>query len=89
MRKYILPIIVLLLLTSTVLGHDWYPMYCCGTIDCKQVPCSEIVPQADGTFKWLDTYIFDTDTPSKDNFCHVCISSAHKPLCLFTPQGNS
>ena len=77
------------LLTNIItLIHSWYPPACCGGSDCKPIPCKELIPQADGTFKYLDL-IFSSDMVkgSIDGMCHVCISAAHAPLCMFIPPG--
>lgn len=92
MRKYTFLIILLLVLvSSTVLGHDTvnginYPEYCCAGKDCMQVPCEQITPNEDGSYIWngirfLKEYL---QNPI-DGQCHVCTPNG-SPRCIFLPK---
>lgn len=85
--------VVLMLLSSGALAHDWYPQDCCSGEDCHPVPCEEI-RMDDFGYYWKGihfTWAMDRG-PSPDGGCHVCITGEHSstmpgapyPHCIFT-----
>lgn len=86
--KYVyLSLIVLIISTTAVLGHSWYPSDCCSGQDCFPVPCSQLIENGEGNWLW-DNLVFlkEKVKPSLDNLCHVCISN-NVPRCAFIVQG--
>jgi hypothetical protein len=77
------------LLSSTSLGHEWYPKECCDEGDCHPAACSEIRANAID-LEWQG-YRFSKDKVrmSPDGGCHVCIQRKsrwipeERPLCVF------
>lgn len=77
MFKYIL-ILSIVLFTTIAMGHNWYPIECCSGIDCKPIPCEDIIELKDNTFSYNNIiYTKDLVKESLDSFCHAC------PRCLF------
>lgn len=75
------------LFTGPAFGHSWYPNTCCGGMDCKPVPCDQLVEDNNGWWKYLPTgNLFHPSQvqPSQDQFCHVCVGMFdHRSLCAF------
>jgi hypothetical protein len=77
------------LLSSTSLGHEWYPKECCDEGDCHPAACSEIRANVND-IEWHG-YRFSKDRVrmSPDGGCHVCIQRKsrwipeERPLCVF------
>jgi len=60
-------------------AHSFYPQWCCGSQDCRPIPCSEIVIE-DGVAVF----------PSPDQRCHACVhlgaGGYHHLFCVFVPE---
>lgn len=86
----------LLLFTVSALGHDWYPAYCCGGHDCKQLGRNEVKVTPLG-YEILGRFHknFDEAAPSPDEFYHACVTGGNevspepKLQCFFAPRGAS
>jgi hypothetical protein len=77
------------LLGLLIYAHAWYSTQCCGSKDCKPVPCDAI--QWRGEYVW---YGPDRVRPaaiqsSPDSQCHVCVNTSRfipdRMLCVFMP----
>ena len=93
MRKRILFVcLLLLILVSPVLAHDWYDSTCCSNQHCHPITCESITEQGRVLvykgMKFYDSMI----KPSKDALCHVCIGDENgpyqRPICLYVQQGS-
>lgn len=78
----------LLIITSLLLAHEWYPSKCCSEADCREVPCSQIRKVGDGYqyTRGADQFNFSAaqHAYSPDGLCHACIG-AGRARCIFTP----
>jgi hypothetical protein len=57
------------------LAHSWYPLACCGNMDCFPVACDQLVETISG---WLyvptgNLFTREQVQPSQDHLCHVCV----------------
>ena len=43
-------IVAALVAAIPALAHSWYPLACCGKIDCFPVPCDQLVEMGSGWF---------------------------------------
>jgi hypothetical protein len=84
--------IALLLLAALVaaipaLAHSWYPLSCCGNMDCFPVACHQLVETVSGWLYVPTGNLFNREQvqPSQDQHCHVCLSHGgdHRSLCAF------
>src|SRR5262249_51598910 len=73
------PLAVLLIVAALVaaipaLAHSWYPLACCGKIDCFPVACDQLVETGSGWFYVPTGNLFNREQvqPSQDPHCHVC-----------------
>lgn len=100
------PIIVaatVLLSTSNVSAHSWYPYECCSDNDCQKVAVNT-VKEKDGGFEviiypgqhkmsknWTEPMVYHVPykdaRASEDQDFHVCLNAAKVLLCLFVPIG--
>lgn len=87
--KYsILTTAIVLLYITVAWGHSWYPSWCCSDQDCLPVPCEDLLTQGDGSVIYDGiTFAKEMVKESKDQFCHVCMTAARTPLCLFQQFG--
>ena len=91
---FLVALFILILITIAWPGrasaHSWYDRQCCGDGDCAPVACDAISAR-DGGFEYRDyagaTYFFTREKMkiSLDDNCHVCISLAHSPTCVYLP----
>lgn len=87
-NKYLLAFLVLVVATTTVLGHSWYPHECCHDNDCFPVPCEdiEILANGNGLYEGFE-FAKDKIKNSLDSMCHACIGWEYGvqkiPRCLF------
>ena len=96
---FIAAVLVMVLITMAwpraARAHDapsgWqYGKECCADKDCHPTPCERIAA-VQGGFEYRDyagaTYFFTREKMkiSLDDNCHVCISLAHSPTCVYLP----
>lgn len=86
--KYILLFSLCLVLFSTlVYGHSWYPYDCCHDQDCFPIKCEDILEDINGNYIYDGlTFTKDKIKNSLDAMCHACIgktSGMSIPRCLF------
>ena len=81
-------VIYLMLALSPAHAHGWYSAQCCRDQDCHPVPCGEVMPTADGGWKW-HSIKFDHSAlrESQDAGCHVCVTVAQFGRCIYLPWG--
>src|SRR5262249_46352743 len=86
------PLAVLLIVAALVaaipaLAHSWYPLACCGNMDCFPVACDQLVETGSGWFYVPTGNLFKREQvqPSQDHHCHVCLGRGreHRPICAF------
>lgn len=77
----------MILVLALTLAHSWYPSDCCGDMDCKPVPCDQLIEQDDGKWEYTPTHnVFPQEQVrhSQDKDCHVCLGASDKrSLCAF------
>src|ERR1700730_1654452 len=69
------------------LAHSWYPLACCGNMDCFPVACDQLVETASGWLYIPTGNLFQSEQvqPSQDQHCHVCLGRTgdHRSICAF------
>jgi hypothetical protein len=69
------------------LAHSWYPLACCGNMDCFPVACDQLVETGSGWFYVPTGNLFKREQvqPSQDHHCHVCLGRGreHHSICAF------
>lgn len=87
-------ILALLLLASPAAAHDWYPIECCSTADCRPHPCDDLEEIGGGSVRDITSgsiYRRDQVRPSPNGQCHVCTAGGLQrgaPICAFTVTGS-
>ena len=80
-------IIAALVAAIPALAHSWYPLACCGNMDCFPVACHQLVETGSGWFYDPTSNLFKREQvqPSQDHHCHVCLGrgSEHPSVCAF------
>jgi len=84
------PLVALLIVAALVaaipaLAHSWYPLACCGNMDCFPVACDQLVETGSGWFYVPTGNLFKREQvqPSQDHHCHVCLGARPRaPLDL-------
>jgi hypothetical protein len=68
-------IVATLLAAAPALAHSWYPLACCGNIDCFPVACDQLVETVSGWLYIPSGSLFKREQvqPSQDRHCHVCL----------------
>ena len=88
-----LALLSLVLSSSTVLAHSWYPTSCCSDRDCRALveEIGETVTEfADGWKLWDGrTIARGIVRLSPDRQFHLCETRSHRILCFFAPPGAS
>ena len=83
-------IVTALFAASPVLAHSWYPLACCGHIDCFPVTCDQLVETVSGWLYVPTGNLFKREQvqPSQDRNCHVCLGFGrdHRSICAFIVQ---
>jgi hypothetical protein len=76
----------IIVISSLLFIHSWYPEECCSGKDCKAVPCEQITELNNGNLKY-EALEFSQEKihPSQDKYCHVCAGSS-TPRCIFIQQ---
>ena len=86
------PLAALLIVAALVaaipaLAHSWYPLACCGKMDCFPVACDQLVETGSGWFYVPTGNVFKREQvqPSQDQHCHVCLGRGreHPSICAF------
>src|SRR5262245_39419707 len=86
------PLAALLIVAALVaaipaLAHSWYPLACCGKIDCFPVACDQLVETGSGWFYVPTGNLFKREQvqPSQDPHCHVRLGRGreHRSICAF------
>ena len=68
------------------LAHSWYPLFCCGDMDCFPVACDQLVETVSGWLYLPSGNLFEPEQvqPSHDHNCHVCLGQGdHRSICAF------
>src|SRR5260370_8568165 len=72
------PLAALLIVATLVaaipaLAHSWYPLACCGNMDCFPVACDQLVETGSGWFYVPTGNLFEREQvqPRQDHHCHV------------------
>ena len=72
---------------AAVAGASWYPLACCGKMDCFPVACDQLVETGSGWFYDPTSNLFKREQvqPSQDHHCHVCLGRGreHPSICAF------
>jgi hypothetical protein len=83
----VLFIVAALVAAIPALAHSWYPLACCGNMDCFPVACDQLVETVSG---WLyvptgNLFRREQVQPSQDHRCHVCLGRGgdHRSICAF------
>jgi len=80
-------IVATLLAAVPALAHSWYPLACCGNIDCFPVACDQLVETVSGWLYIPTDSLFKREQvqPSQDRHCHVCLGHGgdHRSICAF------
>ena len=66
-----------------MLAHSWYPNECCHDMDCRPVPCAELV--ISGSSAAWRGHNWRTARASPDQACHVCVHNG-TVTCVFVPE---
>ena len=78
-------IIAALVAAIPALAHSWYPLACCGNMDCFPVACDQLVETGLGWFYVPTGNVFKREQvqPSQDHHCHVCLGRGreHPSIC--------
>jgi hypothetical protein len=86
MRR-VLFIVAVLAAAVPALAHSWYPLTCCGNIDCLPVACDQLVETGSGWLYIPTGNLFKREQvqPSQDRNCHVCLALGgdHRSICAF------
>jgi len=69
------------------LAHSWYPLTCCGNMDCFPVACDQLVETVSGLLYVPTGNLLKREQvqPSQDLHCHVCLGRGgdHRSICAF------
>jgi hypothetical protein len=68
----VLLIVAALLAAIPALAHSWYPLACCGSMDCFPVACDQLVETGSGWFYVPTGNLFGREQVqlSQDHHCH-------------------
>ena len=79
--------VAVLISAIPVLAHSWYPLTCCGNMDCFPVACDQLVETVSGWLYVPTGNLFKREQvqPSQDLHCHVCLGHGgeHRSICAF------
>ena len=79
-------IVAVLVAAIPALAHSWYPLACCGNMDCFPVACDQLVETVSGWLYLPTGNLFKREQvqPSQDPHCHVCLGRReHRSICAF------
>jgi hypothetical protein len=87
LMRLALLIITALVAAIPALAHSWYPLACCGNMDCFPVACDQLVETVSGWLYVPTGNLFQREQvqPSQDHHCHVCLGRTgdHRSICAF------
>jgi hypothetical protein len=87
LMRLALHIVAALVAAIPALAHSWYPLACCGNMDCFPVVCDQLVETVSGWLYVPTGNLFKREQvqPSQDHDCHVCLGrgSDHRSICAF------
>ena len=87
LMRLALLIVAALLAAIPALAHSWYPLACCGNIDCFPVVCDQLAQTGSGWLYVPTGNLFQREQvqPSQDHHCHVCLGRTgdHRSICAF------
>ena len=87
MMRLVILIIAALLAVIPALAHSWYPLACCGNMNCFPVACDQLMETASGWLYVPTGNLFQPEQvqPSQDHDCHVCLGHTgnHRSICAF------
>jgi hypothetical protein len=79
--------VVALVAATAALAHSWYPLACCGEMDCFPIACDQLVETFSGWLYVPTGNLFKREQvqPSQDHNCHVCLGRGrdHRSICAF------
>ena len=80
--RFALLIVATLVAAMPALAHSWYPLACCGNMDCFPVACDQLVQTGSG---WLYVPTGNLFQREQDHHCHVCLGRTgdHRSICAF------
>ena len=80
-------IVAVLIAVTPAVAHSWYPLACCGNLDCFPVACDQLVETFTGWLYVPTGNLFKREQvqPSQDHHCHVCLGRGreHRSICAF------
>ena len=80
-------IVAALVAAIPALAHSWYPLACCGNMDCFPIACDQLVETVSGWLYVPTGNLFKREQvqPSQDQHCHVCLGHGrdHRSICAF------
>ena len=80
-------IVAALVAAVPALAHSWYPLACCGNMDCFPIACDQLVETVSGWLYVPTGNLFKREQvqPSQDQHCHVCLGRGidHHSICAF------
>ena len=84
-----LPLFMVATLVAAIpaIAHSWYPLACCGNMDCFPVACDQLVETVSSWLYVPTGNLFKREQvqPSQDNHCHVCLGqgAVRRSICAF------
>jgi len=84
-----LPLLTAAALVAAILAlsHSWYPLACCGNMDCFSVACDQLVETVSGWLYVPTGNLFQREQVqlSQDHHCHVCLGRTgdHRSIYAF------
>lgn len=93
MIKYLLASGIVILGSSSVIAHSWYPASCCSDKDCHALieeNGETVTVTANGWQLWDGRVIARSNVKlSPDRRYHLCETSTKAIICFFAPPGGS
>jgi hypothetical protein len=87
LTQMILLIVATLVAAVPALAHSWYPLACCGEMDCFPIACDQLVETVSGWLYVPTGNVFKREQvqPGQDDNCHVCLGHGrdHRSICAF------
>ena len=87
LMRMVLLIVPTLVAAIPALAHSWYPLACCGDMDCFPIACDQLVQTVSGWLYVPTGNVFKREQvqPSQDHNCHVCLGRGrdHRSICAF------
>src|ERR1700737_989177 len=85
--RIVLLILAVIVAALPALAHSWYPLACCGNMDCFPVACDQLVETGSGWLYIPTGNLFKREQvqPSQDHHGHVGLGHAGDPpgVCAF------